>query len=294
MNLEWYKVFYQAALTGSLSKAAEALYITQPAVTHSIKQLEQHLGGQLFFRTSKGVQLTEEGRVLFRYIEQAFNFITTGEQKLAELHDLMSGEIKIGAGDTLCRHYLLPYLQSFHARYPDIKIQVTNRTSPETIKLLKEGRIDLGIVHLPVQEDRIHIRESLVIQDCFAAGESYRELEGRPIPLSELNRFPLILLEQGSSTRAYIDAYAASHGVTLKPEIELGSIDLLAEFAKTGLGIACIIQNFAGPELNAGDAGLFEIRLEPPIPPRKVGIVTLKDVPLSAAAKRFIDRLLEA
>lgn len=292
MNMEWYKVFYQAALTGSLSKAAEALYITQPAVTHSIKQLEQHLGGQLFFRTSKGVQLTDEGLVLFKYIEQAFNFIATGERKLAELHDLMSGEIKIGAGDTLCRHYLLPYLKSFHTDYPDIKIQVTNRTSLETTNLLKEGRIDLGIVNLPVTDNKLNIMESVEIQDCFVAGLQYRHLAEEPLPIAQLNHYPLILLELGSSTRAYVDAFAGAHGVTLKPEIELGSIDLLVEFARTGLGIACVIKNFALEELAAGHS-LFEVRLEPPIPPRKVGILTLKDVPLSSAAKRFIDRLLE-
>ncbi|OXM82745.1 LysR family transcriptional regulator [Paenibacillus rigui] len=292
MNLEWYKVFYAAAQTGSLSKAAEALYITQPAVTHSIKQLESQLGGQLFFRTSKGVQLTDEGQVLFKYIEQAFNFITTGERKLAELHELMTGEIKIGAGDTLCRHYLLPYLQSFHSAYPDIKIQVTNRTSPETIQLLKEGKIDLGIINLPATDARLKVVESASLQDCFVAGLRYKQLNGKPLTLGELSGYPLILLEQGSNTRAYIDGYAAEQGVSLKPEIELGSNDLLVEFARTGLGIACVIRNFVQKELNATGSDLFEIQLDRPIPPRKVGIITLKDVPLSSAAKRFIDQIL--
>jgi LysR family cyn operon transcriptional activator len=292
MNMEWYRVFYHAAIQGSLSKAAEELFITQPAVTHSIKQLEAHLGGQLFFRTSKGVQLTEEGEMLFQYIDQAFNFISTGEKKLAELHNLMSGEIKIGAGDTLCRHYLLPYLQCFHESYPQIKIQVTNRTTPETILLLKQGKIDLGIVHLPVTDNKLTIVETLEIQDCFIAGLPYQKLANETLSIEQLNDYPIILLEKGSSTRSYIDAYSNGYGITLKPEIELGSIDLLVEFARTGLGIACVIHNFIAEELSSSN--LFEIRLQQPIPPRKIGIVTLKDVPLSSAASRFIGELLRS
>jgi LysR family transcriptional regulator, cyn operon transcriptional activator len=298
-HLEGYRVFYCAAKAGSLTKAAEQLYLTQPAVTHAIKQLESKLGGPLFFRTSKGVQLTGEGQVLFTYIEQGFQSIHTGERLLADMRQLGTGEIRIGAGDTLCKHYLLPFLESFHAAHPGVRIHVTNRTTRETIALLKEGAIDFGVVNLPLPEhklalaeSKLTIREGLVLQDCFVAGSAYRHLAEAPLTLAALAEYPLILLEPGSSTRHYIDAYAASHGVTLKPEIELGSLDLLADFARTGLGLSCVIRNFIEPELD--DGRLYELTLTPPIPPRRAGLVSLSQVPLSSAAQRFVDLMLPA
>lgn len=289
ISAEWYRVFYMTARTGSLTKAAEQLHITQPAVSQTIRQLETKLGGQLFFRTAKGVSLTTEGEVLFRYIEQAFSFMETGEKKIAEMHGLLAGEINIGASDTLCKHYLLPYLEQFHREYPDIRIRVTNRTSPETIALLKDGRIDFGIVNLPAEDRKIEFRKSLAQQDCLVGGKAYAHLAGEALPLAELSRYPLLLLEQGSNTRRFLDEYALSYGVQLTPEFELGSMDLLAQFARSGFGLAFAVRNFVSEELAAGQ--LLEIPLTPPVPERHIGIATLRDVPLSAASKKFLELL---
>lgn len=288
-NMELYQVFYITAKAGSLSKAADELFVTQPAVTHSIKQLEAKLGGQLFFRTSRGVTLTTEGRELFTYIEQAYHFILNGERKITEMHQLTHGEVKIGAGDTLCKHFLLPHLKQFHESFPKVKIQVTNRTTTETITLLKEGKIDLGIVNLPISDPHISIQESIVIHDCFLTGAAYKQLAETPISLQKLLEYPIILLEKGSSTRAYLDHFAEGHGLSMKPEIELGSVDLLIEFARNGFGIACGIKEFVKQELL--DETLFEIQLTSPIPARKVGIIKLKSTPLSAAATHVYDTL---
>ncbi len=288
-QMELYRVFYFTARAGSISRAAEELYITQPAISYAIKQLEQKLGGPLFFRTSKGVKLTAEGSVLYKYMEQAYNYITAAENKIAEMHNLRSGEIRIGASDTLCKHYLLPHLEDFHSAYPDITIHVTNRTTPETVKLLKEGKIDFGIVSLPVEDSRLVVRETLSIQDCFVAGKRYAELADTSVSLKRLMEYPLILLERGSNTRNYLDDYARKHGFTLSPEIELGSIDLLVQFAKSGLGVACVIKNFVTDELR--EEAIFEVRVNEPIPPRSIGVITNKDVPLSAAARHFLLQL---
>lgn len=289
VDMELYRVFYHTAKAGSFSKAAQELYITQPAVTHSIKQLEEKLGGPLFFRTSKGVRLTGEGEALFPYIEQAYNLIRAGERKLAEMQNLLHGEMKLSAGDTLCRHYLLPHLEAFHERYPELKIRVTNRTTPETIKLLKEGRIDLGIVDLPVSDDQLDIREGPSLHDTFVAGAKYKQLAERPVSLAALAQYPILLLEQTSNTRRFIDACARERGVHIAPAFELGSIDLLIQFARAGLGIACVIREFAREELDR--RSLFEIRLDEPLPERRIGIVTLKGMPLSPATRRFISEL---
>lgn len=289
INMEWYRVFYWTVKTGSLSRAAEQLYITQPAVTQTIKQLEAKLGGRLFFRMAKGVKLTAEGEVLFRYIEQAYRFMETGERMLAEMHSLQSGEISIGASDTLCKHYLMPYLERFHKEYPDIRIRVTNRTSPETISLLKEGKIDFGIVHMPAADKQLDFRVSMPLQDILVCGRAYSALGGNVLKLENINQYPLMLLEKGSSTRRSLDEYANANGIKLAPELELGSIDLLVQFARSGFGLAFLIREYALDELASGE--LSEIPLQPPIPARSIGIATLRGVPLSAAAKRFIELL---
>jgi len=155
---------------------------------------------------------------------------------------------------------------------------------------LKEGKIDFGIVNLPVEEDRqLVIRESIPLHDCFVAGEAYGKLAEKTVSWDELVRYPLLLLERGSSIRRYVDRFAERQGVKIRPEIELGSIELLVQFARIGLGVACVIREFVAEELK--ERKLYEVPLEVPLPPRKVGLVTLRDVPLSAAASRFLARL---
>ncbi|MFB9280110.1 LysR family transcriptional regulator [Cohnella cellulosilytica] len=289
MNTEWYRVFYRTALCGSLSKAAEALHITQPAVSHTIKQLERQLGTPLFFRTPKGVVPTHEGKALFVYLDQEFRMMEAGEKKLAEMRDLESGEIHIGASDTLCKHYLLPYLREYRKAYPKVRIHVTNRTTDETLALLRNGHIDFGIVNLPVDDDKVDVRESLTLHECLIADAAFSPDGGKSLTLAELRRYPLILLESGGSIRRFLDRYASSHGAALNPELELGSIDLIVQFVRSGFGLAFAAREFVREELASGQ--IVEVPLLPSPPPRRIGIVTLKGTPLSAASQRFISLL---
>ncbi|GAK42184.1 LysR family transcriptional regulator [Paenibacillus urinalis] len=289
VNLEWYRVFYQVAKTGSLTRAAALLHITQPAVSHTLKQMEEQLGGSLFFRTSRGVQLTTEGKVLLGYIEQAFINVNMGEKAIAEMHNLDKGEIHIGASDTLCKYFLLPYLDRYRAEYPNIRIHVTNRTTPETIQLLKDGRIDFGIVSLPVTDRQVEVKESSAIQDCLVGGKGYSHLGNTIFTGEELGQYPILMLEKGASTRKYIDDYAVAHDMQIIPEIELGSIDLLVQFALRDFGLAFVIRDYVMNELREGS--LVEIPLAAPIPKRHVGVATLRGVPLSAASSSFLSLL---
>ncbi|MEK4236716.1 LysR family transcriptional regulator [Paenibacillus sp. FSL H7-0714] len=289
INLEWYRSFYWVAQTGSLTAAAERLNITQPAVSHTIKQLEEKMGGPLFFRTSRGVDLTTEGKVLLRFIEQAFQNVEMGERAIAEMNNLNSGEIHIGASDTLCKYYLLSYLEQYHEQYPNVRIHITNRTTPETLTLLKEGKIDFGIVSLPASDKQIEFRKSTRLQDCLVGGKGFRHLADNTMPLSNIKQYPLLFLEPGGSTRKYIDGFLASNHVTITPEFELGSVDLLVQFALRGFGLAFVIRDYVTEELKSGE--LVEIPLDPPFPERNIGISTLRGVPLSAASKSFLSLL---
>lgn len=289
VNWELYKVFCYAARTRSLSEAAKQLYITQPSVSHSIKLLEEQLGLQLFSRVPRGVELTKDGAVLYSYLEHAFSFISLAEEKINELTHLTSGEIKIGGSDSLCKHFLMPFLESFHAEFPDIQINLVHGTTPEIVKHLKEGRIDLGIVRMPVADEQLHIDEGIPLQDCFVAGPKYRELAGRELTMEELLQYPIILFSSNSNSRGFITGLFQERGLELQPEIELGSVDLLIEFAKIGFGISFVTKEFVAKELEEGT--LFEIRLKEPLPPAKTGIITLKRMPLSNAAGAFVSRM---
>lgn len=289
MNLELYKSFYFIARYGSISKAAEHLYITQPAVSRTIRQLEDELGCTLFSRTPRGVKLTHEGEVLYQYIEQAFNFISTGEKKISDIKNLLSGEVRIGVSDTLCKHYLVPYLKLFNTLHPTIKIHVICPTTPGIITLLKAGKIDFGIVNMPFYDSQLNFKSIMNIQDCFVVGEKYRHLSGKMQPLSEIVKYPMLLLEKTSNSRLYIDQYFANNAMQVIPDFELGNIDLLVHFARYDFGIACVIKNFVEDELDK--SRLYEIRPIEKIPCRSIGVAWLKDVSLSKASQELISIL---
>lgn len=285
-DLELYRVFCTVARCGSLSHAARELYISQPAVSQAMRRLEDSLSCSLFTRTSRGITLTSEGRMLYSYADKAVSLVTAAEDKLNRMRTLQSGGLMIGASDTLCQYFLLPYLERFHAEYPEVQLQVTNRTTPETVELLKIGKVDIALVNLPVEDDALCVRECLTVHDVFVAADRFEHFKGQKISLDMLAREPLVLLEQASNSRKYLDAFAAHQGVTLHPEIELGAHSLLVEFARIGLGIACVTSEFAKDHLAAGE--LFEVELDPPMPSRAIGLISLDGVPLSAAALRFI------
>ncbi|WP_141501527.1 LysR family transcriptional regulator [Paenibacillus luteus] len=286
-NYELYKVFYWAAKTGSLTQAAKSLYITQPSVSHAIKQLEDSFGITLFYRNSKGVSLTQEGAILYSYIEKSQILISLGEEKLAALKNLDSGELRIGGSDSLFKHYLLPYLEEFHQSHPGIKLQLIHGTTPEVIAFLKEGKIDLGVVRMPIVDPQLEVREGIQLQDCFVAGAHFSELKGVAISLDMLLAYPVILFSRNSRARMAITELFQGYGYELKPEIEVGSVDLLIAFARKGLGISYVTREFVSKELEEGS--LFEIQLEVQLPPSQVGTMIMRNMPLSSAATKFIE-----
>ncbi len=289
MNLEQYRSFFYTVKYGNISKASEQLYITQPAVSRSIQQLEDSLRCTLFFRTSKGVKLTPEGEILYKYIEQAFNFIAAGESRIKDINNLLEGEVRIGVSDTICKYYLVPYLKLFKTLHPGIKVHVICPTTPGIISLLKAGKIDFGIINLPYGDDQLNFQNIIKVQDCFVAGDKYSFLSKQMQPLKEIVKHPLLLLEKSSNSRSFINEYFKANSAETEPDFELGNIDLLLQFAKYDFGIACVIKNFILDELENGI--LYEIKPVEKIPSRYIGVTWLKNVPLSSAAKVLISNL---
>jgi len=291
-DLDLYSIFCTVARCGSLSHAARELYVSQPAISQSMHRLEYMLGCTLFTRTSRGITLTSEGRMLYSYADKAISLISAAEDKLNRMRTLQSGGLMIGASDTLCQFFLLPYLERFHTEYPEVQLQVTNRTTPDTVELLKVGKVDIALVNLPVDDGALCVRDVLKVHDVFVASEArFKHLKGRPVSMTDLAHEPLVLLEQASNSRKYLDDFASVCGITLHPEIELGAHSLLVEFAKIGLGVACVTSEFAKQAIDSGE--LFEIDLSTPMPSRGIGLISLEGVPLSAAAERFISIVMD-
>ena len=290
INFELYKIFYYSALKKSFSQAAATLYISQSAVSQSIKNLEEKMKVSLFIRDKRSIRLTPEGEILFKHVEQAFNFFKAAEFKLTELQNLNSGEIRIGIGDTICKYFLIPTLKHFITLYPNIKIQVINRNSSGILDMLKSGTIDLGFVTLPIHDSHLSILDFITVSDIFVASNKFMEIKDQMISLKELLTYPLLTLQKNSSTRRNIDDFFKTYALEIKPEVELESIDLLIEFAKIGLGIAHVVKESAMEAINTKE--LFQVKTAEALPDRKIGIVTMDKVPLSKASGEFLKNLI--
>ena len=290
ISLDSYKIFCTVIRTGNMSAAAKELYISQPAVSMAMKQLEERLGSPLLIRTTKGVRPTPEGEVLYTYLDRALNMIKTAEHKYFEMANLEQGEIRIGASDIVISGYLMTYIERYSSIYSDIRIKVTNKTTYESLKLLKSGVIDMCFVNLPIDHgEDLEITECLEVHDCLIGGVKYKDLAEHGIKLSQLSDFPLLLLEDLSNTRRQLDKFAAENGFIFKPIIELASYDLLIQFAKINLGLTFIIREFDNSAIDG--KSIFEIPVTPPLPKRSVGLVKLKNVALSYAANKFVEML---
>ncbi len=287
IQLELYRAFYAVAKTGSLTAAAKELYVSQPALSQSIHRLEQQLGGRLFVRTSKGMELTPEGEQIFGYVERAISLLDLAQNRFDEMKNLVAGTIRIGASDTLCRHFLLPYIRTFHERYPQVHIQVTNRTSSDTIALLRAGKVDIAFINLPFSGEDLNIYHCIPLHDGFAAGKKFKNTP--TITVETLPTLPLVMMETASNTRRFLDRHLLGKGIKITPEIELGSFDLVVEFAKAGLGIAYVTREFIQKELQSGELTMLPDNLD--LPPRAIAAVTLKNLPTPFAAGRFLEMI---
>lgn len=289
INYELYKVFYHVANTLSFSEASKQLFISQSAVSQSIKVLEKKLNQPLFIRSTKRVQLTPEGEILLKHIEPAMNLIKQGENQLLEANTLNGGQLRIGASDTICRYYLIPYLKEFHRKYPNVHIKVTNQTSIACAKLLESGQVDFAITNYPNSglSNTQNVRIIHEFHDVFAANEEYGSLRGKTVTLKELQTCPILMLDRKSTTSEFLHSMFQRHQLDLVPEIELSSNELLIDLARIGLGIA-FVPDYCIPEK---DPDLFIVHLEEQLPARQMVVAYNENIPLSQAARQFIDML---
>ena len=288
-KLEHYRVFCKVVQNKSFSKAAQDLFLSQPAVSQAVRQLEEQLGTQLLLRSSKKVELTAEGKLLYEYASSALGLLESAEHQLGGLHELKVGQLRLAAGDITARHLLLPALEHFHQIYPQVHLSIFNRTSMGSLELLRAGRIDAAFLNLPIEDDRITVHWERPIHDIFVAGEKFSALKEKTLTLRELAAQPLIMLEEKANSRLYVQRFFLRKGIELNPEIELASYELMGELARINLGLSCMVREFCAEELR--QKKVFEVNLAEPIPARSIGMVSLKGVSLPPAASRFLELL---
>jgi molybdate transport repressor ModE-like protein len=288
VNLEYYKLFYCVVKCGSITQAADKLHISQPAVSQGIKNLEKALGSPVFVRAGKGIRLTTEGEMLYRYVQPAYEEILMGERKFKQMKNLETGEIRIGASDMTLRYYILPYLELFHERFPNIKISVTNAPTPETLRYMQSGSIDFGVVSTPFQlQESYEQKKVKKIRDVFVVGEKYKEYAQRILTYKELKELPYLCLEGQTSTKKFIETFLKEQEVSLQPELELATSDMLVTFVEKGFGVANIMEDFIREGEEKGK--LFRLNFSTQLPSREICIIYERKYPLSAAAKMMLE-----
>ncbi|MGN0291801.1 MAG: LysR family transcriptional regulator [Lachnospiraceae bacterium] len=289
INYELYKVFYHVASTLSFSEASKQLYISQSAVSQSIKTLEKKLDQPLFIRSTKKVQLTPAGKVLLKHIEPAMNLIRRGESQLLDANTLGLGQLHIGASDTICRYFLVPYLKQFHERFPSVPIKVTNATSLSCVDLLEQGKVDLIVTNFPnVRLNHSYIRKTVSnFTDVFIANPAFFHLEQKELSLADLKNYPILMLDRKSTTSEFLHNLFLQHQLELIPEIELSSNDLLIDLAKIGLGIA-FIPDYC---LTTESRDLFILHMKEKMPKRQLVASVNPNLPVSASTEEFLKLL---
>lgn len=286
VKLEHYRVFREVARQGGFSAAAGKLFVSQSAVSQTVKHLESQLGVPLFDRRGKRLSLTSEGELLYGYVDAALKTLEQGQQSLREQQNLEQGQLRVGVSDTISRFVILGQLERFHREYPHIRLVIQNGTSIEAVEMLAEHSVDLAFVNSPVRDQRVEEHRFFRVHDAFLAGPCY-PLPQRPLAAAEVAALPLILLERKSNARRLVDDWFAAQGLPISPEIELGSHDLLLDFARIGLGVCCAIEEFAEDYLRRGL--VVKLPVDFSLPPRHISWCKLRDVSLSPSAKRFVD-----
>ncbi len=294
VNLDLYRVFYTVAKSGSLTKAAEELYISQPAVSRSIKQLELQLGVSLFTRTHRGMKLSAQGgKIIFEQVERALQLLESAENCITEMKTTPTGTIRIGASDTIFEYFLADKIVDFHNRFPAVKIDLLADFSPDTIEKLKEDKCDVAFVNLPISPDpelRLH-GNCMRLNDIFIAGQGFEGFKEGTSSLSSLQKLPLIFMDKNTVSRKSLDNFLSSVGVSLTPDIEVGSWDLMKRLVARGMGVGVIPKEYAIKELE--DGLLFELQTDVSLPVRSVGMLLSKTAPVSYALHSFIQEFIE-
>lgn len=272
INLELYKTFYYVAKNESISRAANELSISQPAISKAIKTLEEQINTNLFVRKRDGVELTEAGEAIYKKVKDAMDLINSAENDLKVLTNMESGTINIGASKTIIHEFLMPYIKSFHKAYPNINIKIYTDKTSDIIKKAKMGIIDVIFTNLPYNlPQEFNEFKLLDLHDCFVANEDFFEYKNKKLTIKDLENLPLLVLTKGTATRIRLDNFCEENDIHIKPAMEFSSNTLIKEFTEEGFGIGLLNEEHIKDELKSGK--LFKLNIELPLKEKYLGMV---------------------
>lgn len=284
IDLELYKVFYAVAKNKHMTRASEELHISQPAISQSIKKLEEQLGGTLFLRSNKGMELTEEGKMFFDYVKGALELIKNAENDFTSYKDLTKGEIKIGCSTTLTKLLLLDTINEFHKKYPNINFQIENDLTSTLINDLKLGKLDFVIFNeSDIKEKNLNLEKLCEMNQGFIYNSNYYKDDINSF--LDLNKYPLILQKKESNSRKLLDYITSQNSIKLHPKMEVVSQELVTEFTNIGLGIGFTIIDLAKRKYPY----LKELKINNKIPNINIFLATNKSISLPFASKKFLE-----
>ena len=286
INLELYKTFYYVARNGSISRAANELLISQPAISKAIKTLEEQIGTKLFIRKKDGVNLTEAGNILYEKINNAMNLIWSAENDLEILMNHESGTINIGASKTIIHEYLMPYIKIFHQKYPNINFRIFTDSKEDLIKNMKLGTIDLFFANLPLNvPNNFETIKLLELHDVFVANNDYSNLKNKKLTIQDLKEYPILLLNKKTTLRTIFDDYCTEKQISIEPKMEFSSNSLVKDFTEAGFGIGLLTREHIKKELDENK--LFELDITISLKKRFLGLFYLKNQQ-NTVVKNFI------
>ena len=291
-NLEYYRAFYYVAKLGNMTKAAEALFISQPAVSRSIQSLENSLQTTLFVRRSHGMELTPEGTALYAHVEAAFEHLLSGEEEVKRTSRYNETTIRVAATETPLYHLLLPKIESFRQMYPHVHFQISGSSTEETIALLRDNRVDFALAVSPLGElPDLKILDGPVFRDVLVAGPEFSPLAQEVMTAEKLSAQPVIAVRKGTSARRHIDFWFQEQGVFFLPAFSVQTSSMVLPFVLRNLGIGILPEQFAREALERGR--VIQLCQDRPFHSRQIYAVLPKSAMLPKICGTFLSHLLD-
>ena len=286
INLELYRTFYYVAKNENISRAANELSISQPAVSKAIKTLEEQLNTDLFIRKRDGMELTEAGETFYKKIKEAMELISSAENDLKVITSMETGNINIGASKTILHEFLMPYIKGFHEKYPNVNIRIFTDGINDIIKKTSMGIVDVIFMNMiyDIPNDFTCIK-MLDLHDCLVASKQFNYLKDKKMNKKDIESLPLLVLTKGTITRARLDDYCAKNNLEIHPQMEFGSNTLIKEFTQAGFGIGLLTEEHIKKEIESGD--LFKLNYKLELDKKYLGMVW-SNSNKSLVAKNFI------
>ncbi|HAB66782.1 MAG TPA: hypothetical protein DCE23_05390, partial [Firmicutes bacterium] len=268
INLNLYKSFYEVAKCGSITEAAKKNFTSQPALSKSLKKLEDELGTSLFYRNLNGVVLTEKGQELYNYVETAFNNLVTGERAMLEDDNLLKGKLSIGVPSQIGTFFLFKKILEFHKEYPNIEITIISKGTKDLITLLENHEIDIMIDTSPVTYTSLNITSKKIheVNNVFVCTkEFYKKYSLLITNPKDLSNYPLILPIPGTANRLELDNYFLKNKIEVNNLINIHTSEMIISAIKEGLGIGYVIYDLVEEEINNGNFVLLDLKDLPKI-----------------------------